>query len=112
LLSPRRGSTLARVCGRFDEKRPFRNRSRSIDSHDSPLAATPSQIGPASFRRRAALRLGLALIATLAQIGLRVATAKAAIVAGTIAQLIIGAALGSALWPQGEPATHQTVGGW
>jgi glutathione-regulated potassium-efflux system ancillary protein KefC len=45
----------------------------------------------------AALWLGLALIATLASIWLRVATALSEIVVGTIAQLIIGAALGSAL---------------
>jgi len=46
---------------------------------------------------QAALWLGLALIATLASIWLRVATALSEIVVGTIAQLIIGAALGGAL---------------
>jgi Kef-type K+ transport system membrane component KefB len=46
---------------------------------------------------QAALWLGLALIATLASIWLRVATALSEIVVGTIAQLVIGAALGSAL---------------
>jgi glutathione-regulated potassium-efflux system ancillary protein KefC len=45
----------------------------------------------------ATLWLGLALIATLASIWLRVATALSEIVVGIIAQLIIGAALGSAL---------------
>jgi glutathione-regulated potassium-efflux system ancillary protein KefC len=46
---------------------------------------------------QAALWLGLALAATLISIWLRVATALSEIVVGTIAQLIIGAALGSAL---------------
>ena len=46
---------------------------------------------------QAALWLGLALVATLVSIGLRVATALSEIVVGTIAQLIIGAALGGAL---------------
>jgi glutathione-regulated potassium-efflux system ancillary protein KefC len=46
---------------------------------------------------QAALWLALALIATLAAIWLRIATALSEIVVGTIAQLIIGAALGSAL---------------
>jgi len=44
-----------------------------------------------------ALWLGLALIATLISIWLRVATALSEIVVGTIAQLIIGAVLGSAI---------------
>lgn len=46
---------------------------------------------------QAALWLGLALIATLASIWLRVATALSEIVVGTIAQLVIGAALGGVL---------------
>ena len=46
---------------------------------------------------QAALWLGLALVATLLSIWLRVATALSEIVVGTIAQLIIGAALGGAL---------------
>lgn len=46
---------------------------------------------------QAALWLGLALIATLLSIWLKVATALSEIVVGTIAQLIIGAALGGAL---------------
>jgi glutathione-regulated potassium-efflux system ancillary protein KefC len=46
---------------------------------------------------QAALWLGLALIATLAAIWFRVATALVEIVVGTIAQLVIGAALGGAL---------------
>jgi glutathione-regulated potassium-efflux system ancillary protein KefC len=45
----------------------------------------------------AALWLGLALIATLLSIWLRVATALSEIVVGTIAQLIIGALIGSAV---------------
>ncbi len=45
----------------------------------------------------AALWLGLALIATLLSIWLRIATALSEIVVGTIAQLFIGAALGSSL---------------
>ncbi|MBI2223730.1 MAG: cation:proton antiporter, partial [Betaproteobacteria bacterium] len=44
----------------------------------------------------AALWLGLALIATLLSIWLRVATAMSEIVVGTVAQLIIGALLGAA----------------
>jgi hypothetical protein len=39
----------------------------------------------------------LALIATLASISLRVATALSEIAAGTIAQLVIGATVGTAL---------------
>ena len=46
---------------------------------------------------QAALWLGLALVATLLSIWLRVATALSEMVVGTIAQLIIGAVLGSAL---------------
>lgn len=46
---------------------------------------------------QAALWVGLALIATLASIWLRVATALSEIVVGTIAQLVIGAAIGGAL---------------
>src|SRR6202051_4512024 len=45
----------------------------------------------------AALWLGLALIASLLSIWLRVSTALSEIVVGTIAQLIIGAAVGSAV---------------
>ena len=46
---------------------------------------------------QAAIWLGLALVASLASIWLRVATALSEIVVGTIAQLLIGAALGGAL---------------
>ncbi len=46
---------------------------------------------------QAALWLGLALVATLLSIWLRVATALSEIVVGTVVQLIIGAALGGAL---------------
>jgi glutathione-regulated potassium-efflux system ancillary protein KefC len=43
----------------------------------------------------AALWLGLALVATLLSIWLRIATAMSEIIVGTVAQLIIGAALGA-----------------
>lgn len=46
---------------------------------------------------QAALWMGLALIATLLAIWLRVATALSEIVIGTVAQLLIGAAVGSTL---------------
>ena len=46
---------------------------------------------------QASLWLGLALVATLLSIRLKVATALSEMVVGTIAQLIIGAALGGAL---------------
>jgi len=46
---------------------------------------------------QAALWLGLALVASMLSIWLRVATALSEIIVGTIAQLIIGALLGSAL---------------
>jgi Kef-type K+ transport system membrane component KefB len=46
---------------------------------------------------QASLWLGLALLASLLSIWLRIATALSEIVVGTIAQLIIGAALGGAL---------------
>jgi Kef-type K+ transport system membrane component KefB len=46
---------------------------------------------------QAALWMGLALVATLLAIWLRVATALSEIVIGTVAQLLIGAFLGSAL---------------
>lgn len=45
----------------------------------------------------AALWLGLALVATLLSIWLRIATALSEIVVGTVAQLIIGAAIGGAV---------------
>src|SRR5216683_2934827 len=45
----------------------------------------------------AALWLGLALVASLLSIWFRIATALSEIVVGTIAQLIIGAAIGSAV---------------
>src|SRR5262249_34819074 len=45
----------------------------------------------------AALWLGLALIASLASIWLRISTALSEIVVGTIAQLLIGAAVGTAV---------------
>lgn len=45
---------------------------------------------------QAALWLGLALVATLLSIWLRIATALSEIVVGTIAQLVIGAAVGTA----------------
>ena len=45
----------------------------------------------------AALRLGLALIASLLSIWLRISTVLSKIVVGTVAQLIIGAVVGSAV---------------
>jgi glutathione-regulated potassium-efflux system ancillary protein KefC len=45
----------------------------------------------------AALWLGLALVATLLSIWLRIATALSEIVIGTIAQLVIGAIIGTAM---------------
>jgi glutathione-regulated potassium-efflux system ancillary protein KefC len=50
----------------------------------------------------AALWLGLALVATLLSIWLRVATALSEIVVGTIAQLVIGAFVGQAILGTGE----------
>jgi glutathione-regulated potassium-efflux system ancillary protein KefC len=50
----------------------------------------------------AALWVGLALIATLASIWLRIATALSEIVVGTIAQLVIGALIGAAVLGTGE----------
>jgi len=50
----------------------------------------------------AALWLGLALVATLLSIWLRVSTALSEIVVGTIAQLIIGALVGSTVLGTGE----------
>src|ERR1700728_2475965 len=44
----------------------------------------------------AALWLGLALVATLISIWLRIATAMSEIIVGTVAQLIIGVAIGAA----------------
>jgi hypothetical protein len=57
----------------------------------------PSETAVTEIWGQAALWLGLALVATLVSIWLRVATALSEIVVGTIAQLIIGAALGGAL---------------
>jgi Kef-type K+ transport system membrane component KefB len=51
----------------------------------------------------AALWLGLALIATLLSIWFRVATALSEIIVGTVAQLIIGALVGSAVLGTKEP---------
>src|SRR3990172_8677930 len=51
----------------------------------------------------AALWLGLALVATLLSIWLRVATALSEIVVGTVAQLLIGAFVGSSLLGTDEP---------
>ena len=50
----------------------------------------------------AALWLGLALVATLLSIWLRVATALSEIVVGTIAQLIIGVLVGASVLGTGE----------
>src|SRR5215813_13491199 len=51
----------------------------------------------------AALWLGLALIASLISIWLRISTALSEIVVGTVAQLIIGVAIGSAVLGTDEP---------
>src|ERR1700676_174087 len=51
----------------------------------------------------AALWLGLALVATLLSIWLRVATALSEIVVGTVAQLIIGATIGTTLLHTDDP---------
>lgn len=51
----------------------------------------------------AALWLGLALLATMLSIWLRVATALSEIVVGTVAQLIIGAVAGTAALGAHEP---------
>jgi Kef-type K+ transport system membrane component KefB len=59
---------------------------------------------------QAALWLGLALIATLLSIRLRIATALSEIVVGIIAQLIIGAALGDALLA-GDPSWLKFLSG-
>ena len=59
---------------------------------------------------QAALWLGLALLATLASIWLRVATALSEIVVGTIAQLIIGAIFGGALLA-GDPSWLKFLAG-
>jgi len=50
----------------------------------------------------AALWLGLALVATLLSIWLRIATALSEIVVGTIAQLVIGAVIGQTVLGTGE----------
>ena len=50
----------------------------------------------------AALWLGLALVATLLSIWLKIATALSEIVVGTIAQLVIGAIIGAAVLGTGE----------
>src|SRR3984885_13585719 len=50
----------------------------------------------------AALWIGLALVASLLSIWFRISTALSEIVVGTIAQLIIGAAVGSAVLGTGE----------
>ncbi len=50
----------------------------------------------------AALWLGLALVATLLSIWFRIATALSEIVVGTVAQLVIGAAIGAAVLGTGE----------
>ncbi len=57
----------------------------------------------------AALWVGLALIATLLSIWLRIATAMSEIVVGTVAQLLIGAAFGTGLFGATTLGTDQ---GW
>jgi glutathione-regulated potassium-efflux system ancillary protein KefC len=65
-----------------------------------PIRRQPTSVNSRTMTEiwtQAALWLGLALLATLASIWLRVATALSEIIVGTIAQLIIGAALGTTL---------------
>jgi Kef-type K+ transport system membrane component KefB len=57
----------------------------------------------------AALWIGLALVATLLSIWLRIATALSEIVVGTVAQLVIGAAFGAGLFGSTVLGTDQ---GW
>ena len=59
---------------------------------------------------QASLWLGLALLATLLSIQLRIATALSEIVVGTIAQLVIGIALGSVL-PGGDTSWIKFLAG-
>ncbi len=58
----------------------------------------------------AALWLGLALVATLLSIWLRIATALSEIVVGTIAQLVIGAVIGQTVLGTSEFLDHIPVG--
>ena len=55
------------------------------------------------FWAQSALWLGLALVAALLSIWLRVATALSEIIVGTAAQLLIGALVGTALLGADEP---------
>jgi len=59
---------------------------------------------------QAALWLGLALVATLLSIGLKIATALSEIVVGTIAQLVIGALVGTTLLA-GDPSWLKFLAG-
>src|ERR1700732_2467590 len=58
----------------------------------------------------AALWLGLALIASLLSIWLRISTALSEIVVGTIAQLVLGLAFGPAVLGTGEPGVNFLAG--
>ena len=60
----------------------------------------------------AALWLGLALLATLLSIWLRIATALSEIVVGTIAQLVIGAIIGAAVLGTDQTWVEVSVWGW
>src|ERR1019366_4352962 len=62
-----------------------------------PASACGGEVDMTGVWALAALWLGLALIASLLSIWLRVSTALSEIVVGIIAQLIIGAAVGSAI---------------
>src|SRR5437867_300833 len=71
------------------------------DQHSSASCSPPFQIyildaGMTEIYSLATLWLGLALMATLLSIWLRIATAMSEIIVGTVAQLIIGAVLGAA----------------
>jgi Kef-type K+ transport system membrane component KefB len=61
----------------------------------APAAHSDTELAMTQIWTLAALWLGLALAATLLSIWLKIATALSEIVVGTIAQLIIGAAIGS-----------------
>ena len=62
-----------------------------------PLVIEMGSVEMTEIWTLAALWLGLAVVATLLSIWLRIATALSEIVVGTVAQLIIGAAIGAAV---------------
>jgi glutathione-regulated potassium-efflux system ancillary protein KefC len=85
-----------------DSCRFKRGRSPSVTRRKAGLSLRPrgprrGEVEMTAVWALAALWLGLALIASLLSIWFRISTALSEIVVGTIAQLIIGAAIGSAL---------------